>query len=206
MCCLGGGGNTITLKTLGVCTLTMDSSSDIFDSRFNVFGWEAKIVDKDYLVYCLRGETLWVAWLFCVLWWWMIHSDESRMLLAFVGLSCCEFLVDETYSKDGNNMAVTSMKTIMWWSVLSTNSRHMDNRSGGFMLECYLCVCLGRVETCWKNFDIKLHWSPKRIFILLTGCIWNNRGVEWILWGFTDSSNWFCIVLFMRKEMKTLDA
>jgi hypothetical protein len=43
----------------------------------------------------------------------MIHSDGSRMLLAFVGLSCCEFLVDKTYSKDGNNMAVTSMKTIM---------------------------------------------------------------------------------------------
>jgi hypothetical protein len=43
----------------------------------------------------------------------MIHSDGSRMILAFVGLSCCEFSVDETCSKDGNNGAATSMKTIM---------------------------------------------------------------------------------------------
>jgi hypothetical protein len=43
----------------------------------------------------------------------MIHNDGSRMLLAFVGLSCCEFSVDETCNKDGNNEAVTSMKTIM---------------------------------------------------------------------------------------------
>jgi hypothetical protein len=159
------------------------------------------------IIWCTVLEERHYEWLFCALWQWMIHNDGSRMLLAFVGLSCCEFSVDETCNKDGNNEAVTSMKTIMWWSVLSTNSRHMDCRSGGFYDGMLLVWMFGQGWDLLKKLRHKIMLITKKdCLILLTGCIWNNWGVEWILWGFTDSSNWFCIVLFMRKGIKTLNA
>ena len=62
------------------------------------------------------------------------------MLLAFDGLSCCEFLVDETCSKCGSSKVVTSSKNGVM-KCLGYNSRHMDSRLGGLDAEI-LHVCM----------------------------------------------------------------
>jgi len=159
------------------------------------------------IIWCTVLEERHYGWLLCALWRWMIYSDGSKMLLAFVGLSCCEFSVDETCSKDGNNGVVTSIKTIMWWNFLGINSRHMYSRSGGLYAGMLLLCMLRQGWDLLKELRHKITLiTEKDRLILLTGCVWNNWGVEWILWDSRDSSNWFCMVLFMRKRMKTLDA
>jgi hypothetical protein len=67
-----------------------------------------------------------------------VHLDDKRfkvikniLLLAFVGLSCCKFLVGETCSKGGNNGAVMSTKYGVI-KCLGYNSRHMDSKLRGF--------------------------------------------------------------------------
>jgi hypothetical protein len=64
------------------------------------------------------------------------------VLLAFDGLSCCEFLVDETCSKYGSSKAATSTKNGVM-KCLRYNNRHMDSRLGGLDAKM-LRVCMFR--------------------------------------------------------------
>jgi hypothetical protein len=82
----------------------------------------------------------------------------------------------------------------------------MDSRSGGLYAGMLLVCMLGQGWDLLKELRHKITLIiEKDCLILLTGCVLNNSGVEWILWDSRDSSNWFCLVLFMRKRMKTLD-
>jgi len=81
---------------------------------------------------------------------YFVHLDDERfkviknvLLLAFVGLSCCEFLVGETCSKGGNNGAVMSTKYGVM-KCLGYNSRHMDNKSRGFNAGMLCVYILGQ--------------------------------------------------------------
>jgi len=56
---------------------------------------------------------------------------KNILLLVFVGLSCCKFLVGETFNKCGNNGAVMSTKYGVM-KCLGYNSRHINNKLRGF--------------------------------------------------------------------------
>ena len=80
----------------------------------------------------------------------MIQGDKNRLLLAFVGLSWCEFFADKTCSKGGNNVAVTSTKYGVK-KCLGYNSRHMDNKSWGFDA--------GMLRLCMLGESIFIGWG-----------------------------------------------
>jgi hypothetical protein len=80
----------------------------------------------------------------------VIQGDKNRLLLAFVGLSCCEFFADKTCSKGGNNVAVTSTKYGVM-KCLGYNSRHMDNKSWGFDA--------GMLRLCMLGESIFIGWG-----------------------------------------------